>query len=67
MLIGEEAAENIGLMQRLAREGNEIGNHTRIPTSAKSPQQLDLQVKLTERLFASKLSVQPLFPAAVRH
>ncbi len=28
MLIGEEAAENIGLMQRIAREGNEIGNHT---------------------------------------
>ena len=63
MLIGEEAAENIGLMQRLAREGNEIGNHTYThpDISEISPQQLDLQVKLTERLFASKLNVQPLY------
>jgi peptidoglycan-N-acetylglucosamine deacetylase len=63
MLIGAEAAENIGLMQRLAREGNEIGNHTYThpDISEISPQQLDLQVKLTERLFASKLSVQPLY------
>ena len=63
MLIGEEAAENIGLMQRLAREGNEVGNHTYThpDISEISPQQLDLQVKLTERLFASKLSVQPLY------
>jgi cellulose synthase/poly-beta-1,6-N-acetylglucosamine synthase-like glycosyltransferase/peptidoglycan/xylan/chitin deacetylase (PgdA/CDA1 family)/spore germination protein YaaH len=63
MLIGMEAAENIGLMQRLAREGNEIGNHTYThpDISEISPQQLDLQVQLTERLFASKLGVQPLY------
>jgi cellulose synthase/poly-beta-1,6-N-acetylglucosamine synthase-like glycosyltransferase/peptidoglycan/xylan/chitin deacetylase (PgdA/CDA1 family)/spore germination protein YaaH len=63
MLIGAAAAENIGLMQRLAREGNEIGNHTYThpDISEISPQQLDLQVKLTERLFASKLGVQPLY------
>ncbi len=63
MLIGAEAAENIGLMQRLYREGNEIGNHTYThpDISEISPQQLDLQVKLTERLFASKLGVQPLY------
>ena len=62
-LIGAEAAENIGLMQRLAREGNEVGNHTYThpEISEISPQQLDLQVKLTERLFASKLHVQPLY------
>jgi cellulose synthase/poly-beta-1,6-N-acetylglucosamine synthase-like glycosyltransferase/peptidoglycan/xylan/chitin deacetylase (PgdA/CDA1 family)/spore germination protein YaaH len=62
-LIGAEAAENIGLMQRLAREGNEVGNHTYThpDISEISPQQLDLQVKLTERLFASKLDVQPLY------
>ena len=62
-LIGAEAAENIGLMQRVAREGNEIGNHTYThpDISEISPQQLDLQIKLTERLFASKLSVQPLY------
>jgi len=62
-LIGDEAAENIGLMQRIAREGNEIGNHTYThpDISEISPQQLDLQVKLTARLFASKLSVEPLY------
>jgi peptidoglycan-N-acetylglucosamine deacetylase len=63
MLIGAEAAENIGLMQRIAREGNEIGNHTYThpDISEISPQQTDLQIKLTERLFASKLDVQPLY------
>jgi cellulose synthase/poly-beta-1,6-N-acetylglucosamine synthase-like glycosyltransferase/spore germination protein YaaH/peptidoglycan/xylan/chitin deacetylase (PgdA/CDA1 family) len=63
MLIGAEAAENIGLMQRLFREGNEIGNHTYThpDISEISPQALDFQVSLTERLFASKLGVQPLY------
>ena len=63
MLIGAEAAENIGLMQRIAREGNEIGNHTYThpDISEISQQQTDLQIKLTERLFASKLNVQPLY------
>ena len=63
MLIGAEAAENIGLMQRIAREGNEIGNHTYThpDISEISQQQTDLQIKLTERLFASKLGVQPLY------
>ena len=63
MLIGDEAAENIGIMQRIVRDGNEIGNHTYThpDISEISPQQLDLQVKLTERLFASKLGVQPLY------
>jgi cellulose synthase/poly-beta-1,6-N-acetylglucosamine synthase-like glycosyltransferase/peptidoglycan/xylan/chitin deacetylase (PgdA/CDA1 family)/spore germination protein YaaH len=63
MLIGDKAAENIGLMQRIAREGNEVGNHTYThpDISEISPNQLDLQVKLTERLFASKLGVQPLY------
>jgi len=62
-LIGNEAAESIGLMQRVAREGHEIGNHTYThpDISEISPQQLDLQVKLTERLFASKLNSQPLY------
>ena len=63
MMIGDEASENIGLMRRALRDGNEIGNHTYThpDISAVSPQQLDLEVKLTERLFASKLGVQPLF------
>ena len=63
MLIGAEAAENVGLMQRIVREGHEIGNHTYThpDISEISPRQLDLEVKLTERLFASKLGVQPLY------
>ena len=58
-----EAAENIGLMQRIVREGNEIGNHTwtHPDISEISPRQLDLEINLTERLFESKLGVQPLY------
>ena len=63
MLIGAEAANNVGIMKRIVREGNEIGNHTYThpDISEISTQQLDLQVKLTERLFASKLGIQPLY------
>ena len=63
MLIGDEAQQNIGLMQRIVREGNEIGNHTYThpDISEISPRQLDLEVDLTNRLFASKLGVQPLY------
>ena len=63
MLIGDEAQQNIGLMQRIVREGNEIGNHTYThpDISEISPRQLDLEVDLTERLFESKLGVQPLY------
>ncbi|HWA95557.1 MAG TPA: glycosyltransferase [Terracidiphilus sp.] len=63
MMIGDEAQENIGLMQRVKREGNEIGNHTYThpDISEISQRQLDLEVKLTERLFASKLGVEPLY------
>ncbi len=63
MLIGDEAQQNIGLMQRIVREGNEIGNHTftHPDISEISPRQLNFEVSLTERLFASKLGVQPLY------
>ena len=63
MMIGSEAAENVGLMKRVEREGHEIGNHTwsHPDISEISNQQLDLELKLTERLFASKLGVQPLY------
>jgi len=63
MMIGAEAQENIGLMQRVQREGHEIGNHTYFhpDISEISNNQLDFEVKLTERLFASKLGVQPLY------
>jgi cellulose synthase/poly-beta-1,6-N-acetylglucosamine synthase-like glycosyltransferase/peptidoglycan/xylan/chitin deacetylase (PgdA/CDA1 family)/spore germination protein YaaH len=63
LIIGEEALENIGVMKREQREGHEIGNHTYThpDISEVSAQRLDLEVKLTERLFASKLDVQPLY------
>jgi cellulose synthase/poly-beta-1,6-N-acetylglucosamine synthase-like glycosyltransferase/peptidoglycan/xylan/chitin deacetylase (PgdA/CDA1 family)/spore germination protein YaaH len=63
VMIGAEAAENVGLMQRVAREGHEIGNHTwsHPDISEISIRQLDLELKLTEHLFASKLGIQPLY------
>ena len=62
-LIGAEAAENVGLMRRIANEGNEIGNHTWTHPDLRdiSNRQADLEVQITERLFASKLGVQPLY------
>jgi len=63
MMIGAEAQDNVGLMQRVYREGHEIGNHTysHPNISEISQSQLQIEVKLTERLFASKLGVQPLY------
>jgi cellulose synthase/poly-beta-1,6-N-acetylglucosamine synthase-like glycosyltransferase/peptidoglycan/xylan/chitin deacetylase (PgdA/CDA1 family)/spore germination protein YaaH len=62
-LIGAEGADNIGLMRRIVREGNEIGSHTYThpDISEISMRQLDLEINLTERLFESKLGVQPLY------
>ena len=63
MLIGDEAAQNVGLMRRIAHEGHEIGNHTYThpDISEISTRQLNLEIKVTNQLFASKLSVQPLY------
>jgi cellulose synthase/poly-beta-1,6-N-acetylglucosamine synthase-like glycosyltransferase/peptidoglycan/xylan/chitin deacetylase (PgdA/CDA1 family)/spore germination protein YaaH len=63
MMIGYEAQKNVGLMKRVLREGHEIGNHTysHPDISDISNRQLDIETKLTERLFASKLGVQPLY------
>jgi cellulose synthase/poly-beta-1,6-N-acetylglucosamine synthase-like glycosyltransferase/peptidoglycan/xylan/chitin deacetylase (PgdA/CDA1 family)/spore germination protein YaaH len=62
-MIGEVAESNVGIMQRAYREGHEIGNHTftHPDISEISNTQVDLQLNLTERLFASKLGVQPLY------
>lgn len=62
-MIGEEAEKYVGTMQRVFREGHEIGNHTFThPDIADvSNAQVDLQLNLTERLFAAKLGVQPLY------
>ena len=63
MMIGEIAQDNVGIMQRVYREGHEIGNHTftHPDISEISNSAVDLQLTLTERLFASKLGVQPLY------
>jgi len=63
MAIGSQAAQHVGLLQRIVREGNEIGNHTwtHPDISIISSRQLDLEVNLTERLFEAKLGVQPLY------
>jgi cellulose synthase/poly-beta-1,6-N-acetylglucosamine synthase-like glycosyltransferase/spore germination protein YaaH/peptidoglycan/xylan/chitin deacetylase (PgdA/CDA1 family) len=63
LMIGDEAQANIGLMKRVVREGHEIGNHTwtHPDISEISNRQLDLELTFTERLFASKLGIQPLF------
>ncbi len=62
-MIGEVAQDNVGVMQRVYAEGHEIGNHTftHPDISEISPRQVDLQITLTERLFGSKLGVQPLY------
>jgi len=62
-IIGAEASDNINLMRRIVREGHEIGNHTYThpDISEISYRQLDLEISLTERLFESKLGVQPLY------
>ena len=62
-MIGEVAEDNVGVMQRVYREGHEIGNHTftHPDISEISAGNVDLQLNLTERLFGSKLGVQPLY------
>jgi cellulose synthase/poly-beta-1,6-N-acetylglucosamine synthase-like glycosyltransferase/peptidoglycan/xylan/chitin deacetylase (PgdA/CDA1 family)/spore germination protein YaaH len=62
-MIGEVAQDNIGLMRRVYKDGNEIGNHTysHPDISEISERQVDLQLNLTERLFAAELGVQPVF------
>ncbi|MGB9031189.1 MAG: glycosyltransferase [Acidobacteriaceae bacterium] len=62
-VIGEEAQNNIGLLQRYVREGQEIGNHTftHPDISEISQRQLELELNWTERLFAAETGVQPLY------
>ncbi|HWB33241.1 MAG TPA: glycosyltransferase [Acidobacteriaceae bacterium] len=62
-MIGEEAQNNIGLMQRVYRDGHEIGNHTwsHPDISEISRPAVDLELNLTERLFAAELGVEPLY------
>ena len=63
MVIGEEAQDNVGLLRRYVREGHEVGNHTYThPDISEIPtRQVQLELNLTERLFASKLGIKPLY------
>jgi peptidoglycan-N-acetylglucosamine deacetylase len=62
-MIGSEAQNNVGLMKQVYDEGHEIGNHTWFhpDISEISPASVDLELNLTERLFAAELGVQPLY------
>jgi cellulose synthase/poly-beta-1,6-N-acetylglucosamine synthase-like glycosyltransferase/peptidoglycan/xylan/chitin deacetylase (PgdA/CDA1 family)/spore germination protein YaaH len=63
LLIGETAENNVELMRRIYREGHEIGNHTftHPDISEISNRQMEVQLNLTERLFAAKLGVEPIY------
>src|SRR5581483_7488652 len=54
---------NTGLLKRYVREGHEIGNHTftHPDISEISQRQVELELNLTERLFAAELGRQPLY------
>jgi cellulose synthase/poly-beta-1,6-N-acetylglucosamine synthase-like glycosyltransferase/peptidoglycan/xylan/chitin deacetylase (PgdA/CDA1 family)/spore germination protein YaaH len=62
-MIGEPAQDNVDVMKRVYREGHEIGNHTYThpDISEISNAQIDLQLNLTEKLFAAKLGVRPVY------
>jgi cellulose synthase/poly-beta-1,6-N-acetylglucosamine synthase-like glycosyltransferase/peptidoglycan/xylan/chitin deacetylase (PgdA/CDA1 family)/spore germination protein YaaH len=63
LMIGEEAEDNVGVMKQVYDQGHEIGNHTftHPDISEISQGQVDLQLNLTERLFAAKLGVNPVY------
>ena len=62
-MIGEVAQENVDVMERVYREGHEIGNHTftHPDISEISTRAVDLELNLTESLFGSKIGVHPLY------
>ncbi len=61
-VIGSGANQSLGLLQREYQEGNEIGNHTYTHPRVDeiSHAQFELELNLTERLFASTLGVKTL-------
>lgn len=63
MVIGEEGQDYSGVMKEYLDQGHEIGNHTftHPDISEISDFQVRSELNLTERLFAAKLGVQPLF------
>ena len=61
-VIGEDANQALGLLQREYNEGHEIGNHTYThPAWNNAPKrQIDLELNVTERLLNSTLGVKTL-------
>lgn len=61
-LIGIEAEKYSSLVRRIYDEGNEIGNHTFTHPDISNirPRFMEIELNLTERLFAAKLGVKPL-------
>jgi len=62
-LIGLQAQKFPGLTKRIYDEGHAIGNHTftHPNISEVSRRYVDLELNVTERLFASRLGVKPLY------
>lgn len=62
-LIGAEVQKYPGLAQRIYTEGHSIGNHTftHPDISDVSRRYIAVELNLTERLFASKLGIKPLY------
>jgi cellulose synthase/poly-beta-1,6-N-acetylglucosamine synthase-like glycosyltransferase/peptidoglycan/xylan/chitin deacetylase (PgdA/CDA1 family)/spore germination protein YaaH len=62
-MIGEPAQDNVSVMQRVYREGHEIGNHTYThpDISEISERQVDLQLNVTESLFGAELGIHPVY------
>jgi len=62
-LIGVPAENDPGLVKRIYDEGHEIGNHTLTHPNISeiSPWRFEKEINVTERLFAAKLGVKPLF------
>jgi peptidoglycan-N-acetylglucosamine deacetylase len=62
-LIGLEVQKFPGIAKRIYQEGHAIGNHTftHPDISEVSQRYIDIELNVTERLFASKMGVKPLF------
>ena len=62
-LIGIPSENNPGLVERIYKEGHEIGNHTLThpDISEVSDWRFKEEINVTERLFTAKLGVKPLF------
>lgn len=62
-LIGSEAEQYPDLLERIYREGHEIGNHTwsHPDISEISAGHMKVELNATERLFEAKLGVKPIF------